>query len=278
MAVNTDIIGKRVDGEPFAYTEDTAILYALGIGADINDLSFIYEKDLKVYPTFAVVPMLPALMATFETANLNLFAVLHGEQEIIMHQPLPPSATINTSSIVTSIYDKGDKGAVVNLETRHTDDHGILLFETRLSIMDRSGGNFGGERGPKAEKYDPPEEKSPDFEISYQTSKNQAALYRLSGDKNPLHIDPEFAKLGGFETPILHGLCTYGFAGRAIINSICEGDPSKLKSFGVRFKNVVFPGETLTTKGWKIEDKKYIVLTEGGDGRVVLGNGLVKTV
>ena len=276
MAINIDIIGKEVEGKPFTYTEDTAILYALGIGAGVDDLPFVYEKDLKVYPTFAVVPMLPALGTMMVDSKLNMYTVLHGEQKIIMQKPIPPSGTIKTTSVVTSIYDKGDKGAVVNAETRHTDGNGEPLFETRLSIMDRSGGNFGGDRGPKMEKFIPPEGKEPDFKMANTPTKNQAALYRLSGDKNPLHIDPEFAKMGGFDTPILHGLCSYGFAGRAILNSICDNDPARLKSFGVRFMNVVFPGETLTTKGWKIGDKKYVVQTEGGDGRIVLGNGIVE--
>jgi acyl dehydratase len=276
MALNTDIIGKKLEFEPFSYNQDTVILYALGIGAGLNELDFIYEKNLKVYPTFAVIPFGPSLFPFIEKVNINLFTLLHGEQKIILHRPIPPVGTITNTSVCTAIYDKGDKGAVINLESQSRDEKGELLFENKAVLMDRSGGNFGGDRGPKTEKIEPPEGKAPDFSVAYTTAKNQAALYRLSGDKNPLHIDPEFAKMGGFDTPILHGLCSFGFAGRAILQSICDGEPARLKSFGVRFMGVVFPGDTLTTEGWKVDDKQYIIQTKTQDGRMVLGNGLVE--
>jgi len=239
-------------------------------------LDFVYEKDLKVFPTFAVIPFMPSLIPLVGMANLNLFTVLHGEQKIILHKPIPPKGTLISTAVCTSMYDKGDKGAVLNLDIESRDADGNLLFENKSVIFDRSGGNFGGDRGPKTEKISPPEGKSPDFSVAYETSPNQALLYRLSGDKNPLHIDPEFAKMGGFDTPILHGLCTYGFAGRAILHSVCGSDPKKLKSFAVRFMGVVFPGETLITEGWKVENGKYIVQTRTQDGRVVLGNGVAE--
>lgn len=276
MAINTDIIGKEITGEPFVYDEDTVILYALGIGAGREDLDFVYEKDLKVYPTFAVIPFFPTLIPLATEANLNMFAVLHGEQKIILHKTIPTSGSLISTSKCSSIYDKGDKGAVVNIDIKTTDANGELLFENKAVVMDRSGGNFGGDRGPKTEKIAPPEGKDPDFRVEYKTSPDQAVLYRLSGDKNPLHIDPEFAKMGGFDVPILHGLCSYGFAGRAVLASVCENDPAKLKSFAVRFTGVVFPGETLITEGWKAENGKYIVQTQTQDGRVVLGNGLAE--
>ncbi len=276
MAINTDIIGRKIEGEPFVYDEDTVILYALGIGAGRDDLDFVYEKDLKVYPTFAVIPFFPTLIPIATEANLNMFTVLHGEQKIILHKAIPVKGSLISSAVCSSIYDKGDKGAVLNIDIESRDENGELLFENKAVVMDRSGGNFGGDRGPKAEKVLPPEGKKPDFSMSLETSTNQAALYRLSGDKNPLHIDPEFAKLGGFDVPILHGLCSFGVTGRAVLASICDNEPSKLKSFGARFTGVVFPGETLTTEGWKVDEKKYIIQTQTQDGRMVLGNGLVE--
>lgn len=276
MAINTDIIGKEFKGEPFKYDQDTVILYALGIGAGRNDLDFVYEKALKVYPTFAVVPFFPTLIPLAMEANLNMFTVLHGEQKIILHKEIPVAGNLTSVGSCGSIYDKGDKGAVLNVDIKTLDDNGEIVFENKAVVMDRSGGNFGGDRGPKVEKIVPPEGKTPDFRVEQKTSEDQAALYRLSGDKNPLHIDPEFAKLGGFDVPILHGLCTYGFAGRAILESVCDNDPLKMKSFGVRFTGVVFPGETLITEGWKIEEGKYIIQTQTQDGRVVLGNGMAE--
>ncbi len=272
MGINTDIVGKEIKGIPFEYNEDTVILYALGIGAGSKDLHFVYEKDLKVYPMFAVIPFFPTLIPIATEANLNMFTVLHGEHKIIMHKPIPIKGKLESTAVCNSIYDKGDKGAVINIDIESRDDSGELLFENKAVVMDRSGGNFGGERGPKAEKILPPEGKPADFRVEQKTSPDQAALYRLSGDKNPLHIDPEFAKMGGFDTPILHGLCSFGFAGRAILESVCDNDPAKLKSFGVRFTGVVFPGETLITEGWKVNDKSYVIQTQTQDGRIVLGN------
>lgn len=275
MTINLDIVGRETTEEPFCYNENSIILYALGIGAGINDLDFIYEKDLKVYPTFAVVPMLIGLFRTLIDATLDKHLTFHAEQQVIMHRPIPTKGTIHTKTLADSFYDKGDAGALFNGKTKNYDDKGNLLFETRSSFFDTSktAGNFGGDRGPKVVKLVPPKGKEPDFQISYKTSKNQAALYRLNGDINPLHIDPEFAEIAGFNEPILHGLCTYGYAGRAVLQGLCENEPEKLKSFSVRFLNAVFPGDTLITKGWQIEDKVYVIQTECQDGRVVLGNG-----
>lgn len=275
MSLNLDIIGKKLEAEPFTYDRDTVILYALGVGAGMGELDFIYEKNLKVLPTFAVVPFIPTFLSVFvPKAGLNLFKVLHGEQTVILHKPIAPAGTIHTSMVCESIYDKGDSGAIVNVHLESRDGEGEVVFENRAVIVDRGAGSFGGDRGPKTEKLIPPEGKEPDFAVEYAISKDQAALYRLSGDKNPLHIDPEFAQRGGFERPILHGLCTYGYAGRAIVQSACGGDPAKLKSFSARFLNVVFPGETIVVSGWKRNADDYIIQVKAGDGRMVLGNAL----
>lgn len=274
MAINLDVIGKKMDPVAFSYDEDTVILYALGIGAGIHELDFVYEKNLKVFPTFAVIPLMSVVLPFMSAARMNLYAVLHGEQKIILHNPIPTSGTIHTTAICESIYDKGDKGAVVNLGLETRDDAGELLFENKTVLVDRSAGNFGGDYGPKGQKLDPPLGVSPDFSVEQIIPQNQAALYRLSGDKNPLHIDPAFAGKGGFDRPILHGLCSFGYAGRAILGSVCQADPARLKSFAVRFVNVVYPGNSLITQGWKLGSGRYIIRTTNQDGKTVLGNGL----
>jgi len=194
----------------------------------------------------------------------------------VLHGPIPPSGRIVSTGKIESIYDKGDKGAVINVKVESKDPDGKLLFENTTVLFDRSGGNFGGDRGPKADKVAPPEGKDPDFHVEYVTSLDQALLYRLSGDKNPLHADPAFAKMAGFDKPILHGLCTFGHAGRAILHEACGSDPARLKSFSARFTGVVFPGDTIITEGWKIEDGRYAIKTTVQDGRVVLGGAVAE--
>ena len=252
MPLNLDIIGKKLEAETFTYTEDQVMLYALGIGAGAHDLDFIYEKNLKVFPTFAVIPFMPVFLNVFvPQAGLNLIKILHGEHQIVLHRPIPPSGTVYTTTICDSIYDKGDKGAMVNVRFETRNAAGDMLFENRVVVFDRGAGNFGGERGPRTEPVEPPQDQVPDFTVSEAIPADQAAFYRLSGDKNPLHIDPAFAGKAGFNRPILHGLCTLGYAGRAILRSVCDQDPSRLASFALRFMHVVYPGDVLTTEGWK---------------------------
>ncbi len=181
--------------------------------------------------------------------------------------------------VCESIYDKKEKGAVVHLKTQSKDEHGDMVFENKSVFVDRASGNFGGSRGPKFEPINPPEDKEPVFTTEYVTSQNQGALYRLSGDKNPLHIDPEYAQKSGFSKPILHGLCSFGFAGRAILHNLCQSDPGRLRSFGAKFMNVVFPGDTLITKGWSTEQEgQFIIRTTNQDGKIILGSAMVETM
>jgi acyl dehydratase len=204
--------------------------------------------------------------------KLDWQTTLHGEQEITWHRNIPAAGTLHTTAMVETIFDKGDKGALINIVAKTKDDEGNPIYDMHVALLDRGAGNFGGDRGPKPEIHVPAEGVSPDFSVTTQTCPSQALLYRLSGDKNPLHADPEVAKKSGLPKPILHGLCTYGFTGRAVLNSVCDNDPSRIKKLGVRFLNPVFPGEALTTEGWKAADDKYVIQVKGEDGRLVLGN------
>jgi acyl dehydratase len=277
MALNLEVVGKSIKARSFRYGPDQVILYALGIGAGPGEIEFIYEKGLKVYPTFAVAPFLPAFFGPFmEQADINLAGVLHGEQKIVLHRPIPPAATLESTLFCESIYDKADKGAVINVRVETRTAEGELLFENLAKVFDRTGGNFGGERGPESETHDPPAGLDPDFKVAYTTAPNQAALYRLSGDKNPLHIDPAFARKLGFDRPILHGLCTFGFVGRAVLEALCENDPGRLRSLSGRFLHPVFPGDTLITEGWLTDDERYVLRTANQEGKPVLGNAVAE--
>ena len=276
MPLNLDIIGKKADPIPFICTPEKVILYALGIGAGVGELDFVYEKNLKVFPTFAAIPPNQPYLNLKVDAGLNMPTVLHSAEKILLDRQIPTSGTIYTSASCISIYDKKDRGALINIETETKDENGLLLSETHIVIIDRSAGNFGGSGGPKLERLDAPEGKDPDFHVDYATSPNQSLLYRLKGDTHPLHVDPEYTKLAVFSRPILHGLCTFGFAGRGIIQSLCESDPTRFKSFGARFMGPVFPGDTLITEGWQVDKSTYIIRTKTQDGRVVLGDGLTE--
>lgn len=272
MALNISALGKVIGPETFEYNQDNVILYALGVGAEPEELQFLYENNLKVLPTFCVVAARGGALNTIGLLNISLEKLLHGENRIELFQPLPPRAKFTATNTVKAIYDKGPgKGAVVVNEIEAKDESGKPLFKNISSAFVRGEGGFGGDRGPSGPKNVPPD-RPPDKVVSFKTNENQAQIYRLSGDKNPLHVDPKFAEVAGFERPILHGLCTYGYVGRSILKAYCENDPGRMKSFEVRFSGVVYPGETLTTEMWKDGDGRVILQTRANGDRVVISN------
>lgn len=269
--VDLSFVGQPIGPRVFEYTWQDAVLYALGVGAKASDLPFVYEDapgGLQVVPSFAVVAGGPLLDTLIETVDSSRF--LHGEQHMTCLAPLPPEGRVVTTGQVSNIFDKG-KGALYHFTARGQTEAGEPLFELRWVIYYAGAGGFGGDPGPKAEVIAPPGGVKPDFSFTDRVGENQAALYRLSGDLNPLHLDPAFARKGGFDRPILHGLCTYGYATRAILHSLCDGQAARLKKFGCRMTSPVFPGETLVTEGWK-DGGRYIVQTRT-ERAVVLGNG-----
>jgi acyl dehydratase len=278
MPLNRDLVGAPLPAITHSYTWRDAVIYALGVGARIDEIDTLYEgRGPVVLPSFAVVPSFRSLINVVGRLGVaNPLAILHGEQTVRLERPIPPGGTFETRAEVTGIYDKG-KGALVLVEARTSDERGAPVFDNAFSIFARGEGGFGGDRGPEAMKADPPEGKAPDFSVSEATSPEQALLYRLSGDLNPLHASPQFAKMAGFERPILHGLCTYGFAGRAFLQHACGGDPARFASFAARFAGVVFPGDTLTTEGWQVEPGRWVVRTRTQDDRVVLSNAIAES-
>ncbi len=267
--LDLSVVGKKNPERSFKYTWRDAALYALGIGAQTDELSFIYENTpggIKVFPSFATIARGVAFP---RLGNIFFPRFIHGEELIHLHKPFPSQGEVICFSEVTDIFDKG-KAAVIHVKFTGLTKDRDPLFDAKSSFFYLGAGGFGGERGPKSESLTPPEGVQPDFSISYKTTENQAALYRLNGDLNPLHIDPELARRGGQERPILHGLCTYGFATRSILYGVCDGDVTRFREFKTRFTNVVYPGETLTTEGWK-DNGRYIVQVRK-DKTVVLSN------
>jgi len=268
-------IGKRSGPRVIEYGWKDVVLYALGIGAQIEELQFLYENvagGLKVMPSFGVL-MAKGQGEVLAELKLDPPRNIHGEHRLRLHGLFPPEGRLVTVSEVVSIYDKR-KNAAITVRTDVSNEAGDLVCENEAVLVYLGGGGFGGEPGPKSERFNPPEGVDPDFRIAYAIPENQAALYRLSGDYNPLHIDAESAKGAGFDQPILHGMCTFGYATRAILYGACDGDVERFKEFKARFSAPVIPGDTLTTEGWKGQDGRYVVRSTTERG-VVLSNSYV---
>lgn len=240
-----------------AYGDRETMLYALGTGfgadpMDRAELPFVYEKELKASPSMATVIAWGAGGNWIGRSGINYLMVVHGEQRIRLHRPLPAAATVLAKTRITEIVDKGkDKGALVFVETAIRDKATGQKLCTNLStIFARGDGGFGGPAGPVPEPHPLPT-RAPDAAVDARTQPNQALIYRLSGDRNPLHADPDVAKAAGFPRPILHGLCTYGIACRAVVTAMCGYDPARIAEFDARFSAPVFPGETIRTEMWR---------------------------
>lgn len=267
--LDLSVVGVKNPERTFKYTWRDAVLYAVGVGAQADELPLVYENTpggIKVLPSFATIARGVAFP---RLGNIFFPRFIHGEELIHLHKPFPSEGEVVCFSEVTDIFDK-EKAAVVHVKFTALTKDRDPLFDVKSAFFYLGGGGYGGDRGPKTETLVPPEGVEPNFSISYKTTENQAVIYRLSGDMNPLHIDPELARQGGQKAPILHGLCTYGHATRAILYGLCDGDVSRFKEFKARFTNVVYPGETLTTEGWK-GNGRYIIQVRKGD-TVVLSN------
>lgn len=277
MELNLDAVGQTIEPPAFEYDWRTCATYALGIGAGTGELDYTWEghDDFKVYPTFSVVPTMPIVMDALKRVNADFKRLVHGAQTITLHDAIPKAGTLRNTGRISEVQDKG-KGAVVLIDTETTDGAGQKVFDTRWSIFCRGQGDFGGERGEKETLPEPKPDAAPAFETTMQTLPQQALIYRLSGDLNPLHVDPELAKKVGFDRPILHGLCTYGFAQRAVVEHLCGGDPTRLRRFSARFSGVVFPGDALEVRAVPATAADtWLLETRVGD-RTVLSHGVVE--
>lgn len=278
MPINPDAVGATTDPFPARWESKDALLYAVGVGAGVGELPFTTENTngvvQQVLPTFAVVIGWGAGSALSKIGDINWAMLVHGQQAVTLHKPIPVAGSVMMQSTITGIYDKG-KAAVVVTDTTATDDvDGQPLFTTRSAVFIRGEGGWGGDRGPSGAVNIPPD-RAPDHCVTYETSPDQALLYRLSGDRNPLHSDPAFAALGGFDRPILHGLCSYGFTGRALLHSLCNGDAAAFGHIEGRFASPVLPGEALTVSMWETSATEAVFVTAVGD-RAVIDQGLIR--
>jgi acyl dehydratase len=280
MPLDHSLVGVPSEPQERTWSSTDALLYAIGVGAGLGDplaeLEFTTENSegvqQQVLPTYAVLVAQPRTgrrLGDFDRAML-----VHAEQAFELHRPLPVSGTVRTVSTVTGIYDKGS-GALVASENVAVDAAtGEKLVTSASSAFIRGEGGFGGERGP-GDGWQRPD-RPPDHQVVQPTRPEQALLYRLSGDRNPLHADPKFAARGGFSRPILHGLCTYGFTGRALLHALCGSDPARFASMSGRFSRPVLPGDTLTVSIWLRDGDTALFQTATQDAAVVIDHGRMR--
>ncbi|GAB09485.1 putative enoyl-CoA hydratase [Gordonia araii NBRC 100433] len=254
-------LGAELPETTFSWTASDVALYHLAVGAaadpmDTAGLAYVDDVAPKVLPTFATVAA--SFHATeppkvvFPGIDIDLAKVVHGSQQVTAHRPLPPSGTATTRTRIAELQDKGSAAVIVQ-ESVTVDEGGETLWTSRSSIFAKGEGGFGGERGASAKVELP--DRAPDHRIEVPTRPNQALLYRLCGDRNPLHSDPAFAKRAGFDRPILHGLCSYGCVARAIVDEILDGDVTQLAGYGVTFAGIVLPGETIVVDAWEADGR-----------------------
>ncbi|MFP6563874.1 MAG: MaoC/PaaZ C-terminal domain-containing protein [Myxococcota bacterium] len=275
MPIDPSAVGATGEPKKRSWTSKDALLYAVGVGAGTAELPYTTENTRdtpqRVLPTFAVI-IGGGGVPFSKIGNFNPAMLVHGEQSIELLGEIPVEGEIESVGRCSAIWDKG-KGAVVEMESESVDlATGKPLLRTRTSVFIRGEGNFGGERGPKAVNAIP--DRAPDHQVSYATSADQALLYRLSGDRNPLHSDPAFAASGGFDRPILHGLCTYGFTGRALLAEVCAGEAARFRSMSGRFSKPVYPGEELTVSIW-VSGNSCAFRTSNPAGETVLDQGVM---
>lgn len=276
MPIDTSVaVGAALPDRTFSWNESDVLLYHLGIGAgarpgdntDAGALRYTLDDDnLQVLPSFGVVA--PTFHDTAPPAldlpgcDIDLQMVLHGSQEVVVHAPIPTAGTATQKTTISDVWDKG-KAAVIVQEGEAFDESGTHLWTTRSSIFVRNEGGWGGDRGPSTKVELPG--RAADAETSYAVSPQQALLYRLCGDRNPLHADPAFAKGAGFPAPILHGLCSYGIVLREVTDLLLDGDATRVGGFSARFAGVVFPGETIRVQTWDEDDRIVISATISSD-------------
>ncbi|MCZ6855916.1 MAG: MaoC/PaaZ C-terminal domain-containing protein [Gammaproteobacteria bacterium] len=268
--LSADLVGTEFEPRKVSWTSKDVMLYALGVGSKPgNELDFLYERrGPKVLPTYAVIPGMRAMGNIGKAVELDVARLLHGEQGVEIHRPLPAEAELVMTSRISEVWDKG-KAAVIGVEADFSDDDGPV-FSTRSTLFYLGAGGFGGESGPSTRMLNQPPDREPDLTVSFVTQEEQGALYRLSGDAVALHIDPAFARKAGYEKPFMHGLCTFGFVGRAALQALCDGNPDRFVSISGRFSERVEFGDEIQTRIWHTAPGEAVLQAVTQDGKVVL--------
>ncbi|MBF6173129.1 MaoC/PaaZ C-terminal domain-containing protein [Nocardia blacklockiae] len=260
-------LGAALPTQEFAWTPSDVQLYHLGLGAgarwtDPGELRYLDDREPQVLPTFATVAhtlrVTDPPKVSFPGVEIDLAKVVHASQEIVTHRPIPPSGKATGTGRISEIWDKGSAAVIVQ-ETTVTGSDGDPLWTARSSIFAKGEGGFGGERGPSTKSELP--DRAPDFDVNTPTLPQQALLYRLCGDRNPLHSDPQFARAAGFPNPILHGLCTYGLVCKTATDTVLNSDAARVTGFRGRFAGVLYPGETIRSRIWLDNNELTIVAT-----------------
>ena len=260
MAIDLSCVGHRVGPARTSYDWRDAALYALALGAGEHDLKFLLDNPPpQVLPTFGVLPAFAPIFEAGARTGADLVQLLHVGQRIELVKPFPAQGEMQTTATIRGVWDM-KIGALLIVDTE-TLVNGELGCRTSWQLLLRGEGGFGGERPPAGLRARPPKGKAPDFEAEVPTSRNQALLYRLTGDVNPIHSNPEVAKLAGFDRPILHGLCTYGVGARMALKHLAGDDPARFKSFEAKFSKVVMPGDTLVVRGYRLEEPGQAAIT-----------------
>ena len=268
MPIDLDAaLGAELEPVEFSWTSNDIQLYHLALGAgsdpmDPRELRYLTDGTPQVLPTFSSVAasfhMTEPPRVSFPGIEIELSRVLHASEGVTVPAPLPSGGSARATTRITDIWDKG-KAAVILNETTVTDPDGVILWTTKRSIFARGEGGFGGDRGPSTSFSTP--DRAPDVEVDIPVLPQQALLYRMCGDRNPLHSDPGFASAAGFPRPILHGLCTYGMTCKALVDTLLDGDAARVGSYGARFVGVVFPGESIRASVWRDGDRYVGVVT-----------------
>jgi acyl dehydratase len=273
MALDMSAPGRKIGPIVRDYNWKDVILYALAVGAGFDEFQYVYEKDLRVIPSFSVAAIFDFFWEAAQSAGINVEGVLHGEQEIFFHEPIPVGGTLTTEGAITDYLDKGAKGALIRAESKTVHSGGKILYTNVMTLFSRLDGGWGGKAGtPRSFSFPT---RDPDYAVPALPSATQPLLYRLTGDYFPLHADPAFAAKSGFEKPIMHGMCTFGFACRALVGRLIPGKPEMTKYISCRFARPLYPGEPIRTLIWRIEKNRALWrVVHAVSGQSIIDHGL----